>query len=212
LNPMAQKPHRGLLFVISAPSGVGKTTLIQRILSERPDLRFSVSCTTRPPRPGEVPGKDYHFLSDDEFDSGIESGRFLEWAGVHDRRYGTDGEQIENWLCGGTDVLLDIDVQGALQVRCSYPEAHTIFILPPSLVVLEQRLRKRETDSEEQITKRLLAAGREIQESPWYEFIIVNDELNEATTDLHAVLRACRCRMGSQASRLKPFLLSKTSI
>jgi guanylate kinase len=200
------------LFVISAPSGVGKTTLIQRILTECPDLRFSVSCTTRPPRPSEIPGKDYHFLSDDEFNSGIESGRFLEYARVHDRLYGTDGKQIENWLCSGMDVLLDIDVQGALQVRCSYPEAHTIFILPPSLAILEQRLRKRGTDSEDQITKRLFAAGREIQESAWYEFIIVNDELNAALADLHAVLRACRCRMAYQAFRLKPFLLGKTSI
>jgi guanylate kinase len=110
------------------------------------------------------------------------------------------------------DVLLDIDVQGALQVRCSYPEAHTIFILPPSMTILEQRLRQRGTDSEEQISKRLLAARREIQESAWYEFIIVNDQLNEAINDLHAVLRACRCRLASQAFRLKPFLLGKTSI
>lgn len=209
---MAPQPQKGLLFIISAPSGVGKTTIIQQVLSERPDLRFSVSCTTRQPRSGEIPGKDYHFLSDDEFNSWIESGRFLEWAGVHGRKYGTDGRQVEDWLRSGMDVLLDIDVQGALQVRCSYPTAHTIFILPPSLAILEQRLRSRGTDSEEQINKRLRTAGREIQEAPWYEFIIVNDVLDEAVADLLAILRACRCRTAHQASRLKPFLLGKTSI
>jgi len=203
---MISSEHQGQLFVVSAPSGVGKTTLIRAILPRRPDLMFSVSCTTRSPRAGEVPGRDYHFLGREEFENGIRSGRFLEWATVHGHYYGTDGDQIRRWREEGKDVLLDIDVQGARQVRCLCPDAHLIFILPPSLQVLEDRLKSRGTESPEQLKKRLAAARMEILQAPWYDFIVVNDMLEEGIADLEAILRACRCQRASRTAMLRPFL------
>lgn len=138
--------------------------------------------------------------------AGIEAGRFLEWAEVHGEYYGTDGMQVEHWLTAGRDVLLDIDVQGARQVRCTIPWAHTIFILPPSMEVLRERLINRGTESSEQLSRRLSTARREIQEAPWYEFIIINNELEEAIADLNAILRACHCQQQYQALYIKPFL------
>ncbi len=200
-------PHRtGQLFVISAPSGVGKTTLVRSLLRELPDLRFSISCTTRHPRQGEAEGKDYHFMTREIFLSGIKAGRFLEWALVHGEFYGTDGQELTRWLSAGNDVLLDIDVQGARQVRCICPDAHTIFILPPSLTALEQRLKARGTESSEQIAARLTAAGKELQEAPWYDFIVINDALEEAVSDLIAIIRALRCRRSAQVHRLNAIL------
>jgi len=185
--------------VVSAPSGVGKTTIIQSVLTRWPGIRFSVSCTTRSPRPGEVDGEAYHFLSREEFLRGIPAGRFMEWAEVHGEYYGTDGRQVEQWLSQGLDVLLDIDVQGARQVRCTHPSAHTVFIVPPSLDILAMRLENRGTESQEQLAMRLAAAHREMQEAPWYDYIIVNDALDEAVADFDAVLRACRCSSAIQS-------------
>lgn len=199
----------GQLFVVSAPSGVGKTTIIQSILSSRPELRFSVSCTTRSPRPGEVDGKDYRFLDREDFLQGIRAGRFLEWAEVHGSYYGTDGEQVKEWTAAGLHVLLDIDVQGARQVRCAFPSAQTIFILPPSMEVLAERLKKRGTESAEQLALRLAAAKREMQESPWYDYIIVNDTLDEAIADFNSVLRASLCKSALQAQKVKSLLFSQ---
>lgn len=202
---MLSSSQDGLLFVVSAPSGVGKTTLIRALCESWPELHYSVSCTTRAARAGEVPGKDYHFLSREDFLAGIEAGRFLEWAQVHGEYYGTDGRQVTDWLTAGDDVLLDIDVQGARQVRCAFPRAHTIFILPPSLEILRERLQNRGTETPEQLARRLAAARHEIQEAPWYEYLIVNDVLATAVADLNAVLRACRCQHRYQAPRLRPF-------
>ena len=202
----------GQLFILSAPSGVGKSTLIRRVLTESPKLKFSVSCTTRPMRPGEAPGQDYHFLCKDEFLSGISSGRFLEWAEVHGEYYGTDLHPIEKWLKAGNDVLLDIDVQGARLVRCVYPGAQTIFILPPSLPVLEERLRNRATETEEQLAVRFKAAQSEILEAPWYDFIVINDDLQEAIADLKAILRAARSNRFAQAARLRAFLRTVSGV
>ncbi len=195
----------GQLFIVSAPSGVGKSTIIRRVIAACPKLKFSVSCTTRPIRSGEVAGKDYHFLSREEFLSGISSGRFLEWAEVHGHLYGTDRRQVEKWLKAGNDVLLDIDVQGARLVRCAYPAAQTIFILPPSMHVIEERLRNRATETEEQFAIRVAAARREILESPWYDYIIINDNLQEAVEDLKAILRAGRSSRAARAAGLKDF-------
>ena len=200
--------NTGQLFVVSAPSGVGKTTLIQRIRPGWPELCFSVSATTRAPRPGEIDGQDYFFLSKEQFVQGIKEGRFLEWAHVHGEYYGTDSRPIKAWLREGKDVLLDIDVQGARQVRCAFPHARTIFILPPSMEVLRERLQKRGTESTEKMTGRLVAARGEIAEAVWYDFIIVNDDLEEAVEDLDAILRACHCQMARQAPKLKSFLHS----
>jgi guanylate kinase len=203
---MAQSNRSGQLFVISAPSGVGKTTLVRLLLRELPELRFSVSCTTRPPRPEEVDGREYHFMAREVFQAGIEAGRFLEWARVHGEYYGTDGLKVDDWLTAGKDVLLDIDVQGARQIRCVYPLAHCIFLLPPSFDALEQRLRARGTESPEHMALRLTAAGREMQEAPWYDFIVVNDVLEEAATELIAILRAAHCLRMAQAERLRAVL------
>jgi guanylate kinase len=197
----------GRLFIISAPSGVGKSTIIRKVIAACPNLQFSVSCTTRPIRSGEVAGKDYHFLSVEEFQRGIRSGYFLEWAEVHGHLYGTDRRIIEKWLKAGENVLLDIDVQGARLVRCDYPAAKTIFILPPSMHVLEKRLRDRATETAEQFAIRLAAARREILESPWFDFIITNDDLEEAVEDLKAILRASRSNRTSRAPGLKTFLM-----
>ena len=196
----------GRLFVVSAPSGVGKTTMVRAVHALHPDLRFSVSCTTRAARPREVPGEDYHFVSREEFVRGIQVGRFVEWAEVHGEYYGTDAGPLQGWLGEGRDVMLDIDVQGARQVRCSYPQAHTIFVIPPSLEVLRERLEKRGTESPEQVTKRLEAGRRELREAPWYDFIIVNDLLENAVSDFAGIIRACRCQRACQVHRLQPFL------
>lgn len=198
----------GQLFIISAPSGVGKSTIIRSVLAECPKLKFSVSCTTRPPRPEEVPGKDYFFIGKEEFRNGINSGRFLEWAEVHGEYYGTDVHPIEKWLKAGNNVLLDIDVQGARLVRCAYPTAQTIFVLPPSLNVLKERLRNRGTESEEQLAVRFAAAQRELLEAPWYDYIVINDDLQEAIADMKAILRAGRCSRAVQSTKLRAFLLS----
>ncbi|MCE5335865.1 MAG: guanylate kinase [Desulfobacteraceae bacterium] len=198
----------GQIFIISAPSGVGKSTIIRNVLAEVPKLKFSVSCTTRPIRPDEIDGKDYHFLAREDFLNGINSGRFLEWAEVHGQYYGTDVHPIERWLKEGNSVLLDIDVQGARLVRCAYPEAQTIFVLPPSLGVLEERLKKRATESEEQLAIRVEAAQRELMEAPWYDYIVVNDNLQVAIADIKAILRAGRCSRTAQAARLRAFLLT----
>ncbi|HYA42672.1 MAG TPA: guanylate kinase [Syntrophobacteraceae bacterium] len=198
----------GQLFIVSAPSGVGKSTIISKVIAACPKLQFSISCTTRPMRSGEVAGKDYHFISREEFARGIKSGRFLEWAEVHGHLYGTDGRIIEKWLKAGDDVLLDIDVQGARMVRCAYPSAITIFILPPSLDVLEERLRNRASETREQFAIRISAARREILESPWYDYIIINDSLQDAVDDLRAILRAGRSSRAMRAPKLKAFLMS----
>ncbi len=196
----------GLLFIVSAPSGVGKSTLIRSVLAECPNLKFSVSCTTRPPRPEEINGRDYVFIEKEEFLRGIDSGRFLEWAEVHGNYYGTDSRPIEEWLSAGQDVLLDIDVQGARMVRCAFPGAVTIFVLPPSFQELEERLKNRATESPEQLAVRFEAARRELFDAPWYDYVIINDDLKEAVADLAAVLRAGRCARIPQAPVLKKFL------
>jgi guanylate kinase len=200
---------RGHLYIVSAPSGAGKTTLIRIIREKRPEIRFSVSFTTRSPRPDELAGRDYHFVTRQEFLQGIDAGRFLEWAEVHGHFYGTEARQIEAGLAAGQDIILDIDVKGASQVRCSYPQAHTIFIVPPSLDVIDQRLRHRNTESEQQVEKRLTAARQELQLAPWFDFIVVNDVLEDAVTDLISILSACRCLGPHRTAGLKALLQPK---
>ncbi len=185
---------KGLLIVISAPSGTGKTTLVHMLLKEFPDLEFSVSYTTRPPRPGEVDGKDYHFVDRKTFERMIEEGDFLEWAEVYGNLYGTSRTQVLRALNEGRDVILDIDTQGALQVKKNFPEAVLIFILPPSLKELERRLRSRGTDDEETIERRLKIAREEIRRAPLYDYIVVNDVLEVAYENLRSIIRAEKLR------------------
>ena len=191
---MLSKKPRGLLIVISAPSGTGKTTLTRMLLEEFPHMEFSVSFTTRPPRPGEVNGRDYWFISKEEFLKRIEEGDFLEWAEVYGNLYGTSKSQVLKALNEGKDVLLDIDPQGALQVKRNFPEAVLIFILPPSLKELEERLRRRGTDTEEVIKRRLEIAREEIKRAPLYDYIIVNDVLEVAYSRLKSIITAEKFR------------------
>jgi len=182
--------EEGLLIVISAPSGAGKTTLTKLLLNEIPSLEFSVSFTTRPPREGEANGRDYWFVSREEFERRIREGDFLEWAEVHGNLYGTSKSQVLKALGEGRDVLLDIDTQGAIEVKKKFPEAVLIFILPPSLGELERRLRKRGTDEEEVIRRRLEFAREEIKKAPLYDYIVLNEEIEEALRRLVGIILA----------------------
>ncbi|MEJ5347591.1 MAG: guanylate kinase [Desulfosoma sp.] len=196
----------GHVFVLSAPSGVGKSTIVRAVLDRDPHVRFSVSCTTRSPRVGETHGVDYYFLTREAFENGIAEGRFLEWAEVYGNYYGTDRRLVESWLAQGLDVLLEIDVQGARKIRATDLDVTTLFILPPDMDTLEQRLRRRGTESEEVIRRRLETAQAEIREAPWYDYLIVNNALEEAVADVMAVLRATRCSRLRAYGALAPFL------
>ncbi len=187
-------PLKGLLVVVSAPSGTGKTTLCHMLLKEFENMEFSVSYTTRPPRKGEVNGKDYFFVSKEEFERMVEEGDFLEWANVYGNLYGTSKSQVLRALNEGKDILLDIDVQGALQVKKNLPEAVLIFIMPPSFDELERRLRNRGTDSEDVIKRRLETAKEEIKKAVYYDYIVVNDVLEVAFDKLKSIVTAEKCR------------------
>jgi guanylate kinase len=191
------------VIVVSAPSGAGKTTVLARVLAETRELRFSVSHTTRAPRDGENEGVDYHFVSREAFAALRDSGAMLEWAEVHGNLYGTCRSEVELARRDGCDVLLDIDVQGAAQVRERVPGAVSIFILPPSFEVLERRLRGRGQDDEPTIRRRLAAAGREIEDFERYDYAIFNDELGACVEDLKSIVRAARCRVDVVAGRAR---------
>ncbi|MBF0203133.1 MAG: guanylate kinase [Desulfamplus sp.] len=187
-----RRDTRGKIFVVSAPSGAGKTTLCTKILAQFPELSYSVSHTTRQPRASEKDGIDYFFITVNEFKKRIEANLWAEWAEVHGNFYGTSLDFIEVNLSKGNHLLLDIDVQGAKKIRQSFPEAITIFIMPPSIEVLEERLKKRETDSEEVIAKRIANAVNEIAQSSFYQHIIVNDNLEHAEKELATIIAQIR--------------------
>lgn len=187
--------RRGVMLVISSPSGAGKTTLSRQLLSESADIRLSVSATTRPPRPGEVDGKDYHFLDRAAFLDLRQSDGLLEWAEVYGNFYGTPRAPVEAALAAGQDVLFDVDWQGAESLRAAMPEdVVTVFILPPSVQVLEARLRARPGQSEDQTRRRLAAAADDIRRWSSYDFVVVNDDLSAAYAELVGILRAERVR------------------
>ena len=181
---MTTKNRKGTLFVFSGPSGAGKGTLLSRLFSELDDLGYSVSCTTRAPREGEQDGIDYHFISDEDFKRHIDSCDFLEWANVHSHRYGTLRSDVQKALDQGRDIILEIDVQGALQVKEKMPEAVTIFVAPPSLQILEQRFRGRGTEDEQELQLRLKNARQEMEQQERYDFTVVNDDLEVAASQL----------------------------
>jgi guanylate kinase len=183
---MSEKTTR--LFVIAAPSGAGKTTLVHATVMNSPDLRFSISYTTRPQRSNEVDGRDYHFVDTAEFDTLRTEGDLLESATVFDNLYGTSRKQVENILADGHNVVLEIDWQGARQVRESMPDCVTIFVLPPSLTELERRLRDRRTDSDEVIERRLRDAVSDMGRWDEFDYVIINDGLDQAVAKLEAVL------------------------
>lgn len=183
-------PEKPRLFVVSGPSGAGKDTLLTKVREFYPDLALTVSATTRPPREGEVDGVAYHFLTDEEFDRRVKAGEFLEWAQVHDHKYGTLRSEVDRWLGKGHSIVLEIDVQGALNVRKLYPDAVLVFIEPPSLDVLEQRLHRRGTEDEGSIRLRLATARREMGMADRYDVRIVNDDLDAAVRELLRTLRS----------------------
>ncbi len=187
-QPESKRSSSGRLYILSAPSGAGKTTLCQEILKHFSTIRYSISHTTRLPRPGEKDGVDYFFITEEEFVNGIQEGSWAEWAKVHDNYYGTSSRFLDNILLSGSDILLDIDVQGTMKIIKQYPDAITIFIMPPSLEKLNQRLRDRGTDSDEVIEKRLQNAKEEIERKGIYKHTVVNDQLEKAKQELFQII------------------------
>jgi len=184
---------KGPLIIVSGPSGSGKSTAIARLLDDMAKaalaLHLSVSATTRPPRPGEQDGVHYHFWTEEKFDRAVAAGEFLEWANVHGARYGTLRREVESYREQGIGVLLEIDVQGAAQIRARYPDCVSIFLRASSLAAYEQRLRKRGTESEEAIRRRVAAAQRELENAATYDREVINDDLDKAVADLSAIVR-----------------------
>ena len=191
----------GSVFMVVAPSGAGKSTLVNALLRQEPEITLSVSYTTRPPRPGEQHGREYYFTDGDDFRARQQRGEFLEWAEVHGNYYGTSRPMVEQEMKTGTDILLEIDWQGARQVKQQFPRAAGIFILPPSIAALEERLNKRGQDEPHIIARRLLAAGGEIAHAPEFEYVIINEEFNVALSEMSAIVRATRSRFAQQAAR-----------
>ncbi len=199
MTKSSQRTARGALgnlFVVSAPSGAGKTTLCKEIIDLFPRLRHSVSYTTRPARAGEVDGRDYHFVTREVFENMIAAGQFAEWAEVHGNRYGTAIATLQSAQQSGFDILLEIDCQGAAQIKKNYRQGVFIFILPPSLDELRRRLEGRGTDSDEIIARRIDNARGEIQEAIWYDYLVVNDDFAVALEQFKAIVLAENCRTG----------------
>ena len=197
---------QGNIFVISAASGTGKTTLIARLLQHHSDIRVSVSHTTRAPRRGEENGKHYHFVSVPEFERMIEEGQFVEYAKVYGNYYGTSTQSLESLTRQGVDVILEIDTQGAEQIRRLLPQAYSIFIAPPSLATLEQRLRQRAADAPQVIAVRLAEARNEIEQARLFDYLVVNDDLTAAEAALLHIIKSKRCRLENQTPFLNELL------
>jgi guanylate kinase len=180
--------ERGRLFVVSAPSGAGKTSLVKALMEREPAIQFSISYTTRKPRPNEVPGRDYHFVAPERFQQMVDDGEFLEHARVFDNSYGTGVRAVQEALRNGEQLLLEIDWQGARQVRERLPEARSIFILPPSRGALEERLKNRSTDSSSVIERRLRDAAQDIAHWKEFDYVVVNDRFERAIADLQSIV------------------------
>ena len=199
---MAESVHlnrRGVLFVLSSPSGAGKTTISKKMLGVDGDIALSISATTRPPRPGEVDGKDYHFVDTEAFKKMAAGGEFLEWAHVFGHRYGTPRARVEELLAAGKDVLFDIDWQGAQQLyQEAGPDVVRVFVLPPTMEELERRLRSRKTDSDEVIAARMARAANEISHWDGYDYVLINDNVDECYGEVMAILRAERLKRRRQ--------------
>ncbi|MDI7260809.1 MAG: guanylate kinase [Thermodesulfobacteriota bacterium] len=188
------KEGRGLIFIVSAPSGTGKTTLVRKVMEELPGLRFSISYTTRPPRANERDGKDYYFVTQTVFKEMVEKDRFLEWAEVLGNYYGTARVNMEALASERADLILDIDTQGAKRVKEKIDQAILIYLLPPSMEALQERLMRRGLDSPERIQFRLAQAKRDMEEANWYHHIIINERFEEAVQELKAIIIAERHR------------------
>ncbi len=199
---MSRTDHfSGSLFMVIAPSGAGKSSLVGALLAQEPTIKLSISYTTRAPRPKEEHGREYYFITEADFLEKRERGEFLESAKVHGNYYGTSQIRITEQMQAGTDVLLEIDWQGAQQVKELFPQAIGIFILPPSIADLEKRLKKRGQDDEQVIKRRVLAAEGEIAHASEFEYVIINEEFSTALSELNAIVKATRCRTAQQATR-----------
>lgn len=202
---MNQKKERGQLIVLSGPSGVGKSTVIAELFSQRSNIYFSVSYTTRQPRVGEQDGVNYNFVSREEFERMIADDELLEYAEYVDNYYGTSIKLIREKLDAGIDVLLDIEVQGAAKVRARCPDALFIFIIPPSFEELSRRLHRRNTDSEDVIAGRLAKARQEFREIPKYDYLVINDKVSNAVGEIEAIMTAAECRVDNRSQILSQF-------
>ena len=202
---MNQKKERGQLIVLSGPSGVGKSTVIAELFSQRSNIYFSVSYTTRQPRVGEQDGVNYNFVSREEFEGMIQRDELLEYAEYVNNYYGTSLKVIQEKLDAGIDVLLDIEVQGAAKVRARCPDALFIFIIPPSFEELSRRLHRRNTDSEDVIAGRLAKARQEFREIPKYDYLVINDKVANAVHEIEAILTAAECRVDCRSRMLAQF-------
>jgi len=198
---MTPTPSKGVLYIVSAPSGAGKTSLVKALLKTDPAIRLSVSYTTRAPRPGETDGRDYHFVSRERFEAMLAEGEFLEHAEVYGNFYGTSKDVIARDLDAGRDILLEIDWQGAAQVKAHFPQSASIFILPPSFNALRTRLNGRGQDSAEVIERRLAAAAHDVAHAGAFDYIIVNDDFDHALQDLVAITRSIRLEAARQLDR-----------
>jgi guanylate kinase len=198
--------RRGRLFVIAAPSGAGKTSLVRALMAKDPALRFSISYTTRPKRPAEKDGHDYYFVEADEFDRMAKAGEFLEYAQVFDHSYATPRRQAEEALAAGQNLILEIDWQGAQQVRRAMPECVSVFILPPSRAALEERLKARRTDSPEVIARRLRDAVADMSHWNEFDYVIVNDRFEKALEELEAIVAGRGEALGADRAELKPVI------
>ncbi|CDF57882.1 guanylate kinase [Thermobrachium celere] len=187
--------NKGLLIVISGPSGAGKGTICKALLEKHPEIKLSVSCTTRSPRQNEVEGINYYFITKEKFKEMIENDEFLEYAEVYDNYYGTPKANVERILNEGNDIILEIDIQGALKVKEKYPEGVFVFIMPPSMEELKNRIKKRGSETEESLIKRFKAAFQEINYVANYNYVIVNDVVEEAVKRLEAIIVAEKCRV-----------------
>jgi len=202
-KPLKSPPARGTLFIVSSPSGGGKGTLIRQVLAVVPNLSYSVSYTTRAPRLGEVDGREYFFVTRDIFDEMVAAGEFLEWACVHGNFYGTAKNQIAEETAAGEDIILEVDVQGAASVRQLLMDSVSIFILPPSLDVLRQRLLARGTDTPDQLAVRLCNAPNELRQYSAFDYVIINDEIDRAAGQLASIIYAERARCMRQESLVR---------
>lgn len=197
------------IIILSGPSGCGKSTLIGMLLGEYPELQFSVSHTTRPMRPGEADGRDYHFVTEARFAAMARAGRFAEWAEVHGHRYGTSWSEVRAKSGSGRTLLLDIDVQGARSIKRRFPEAMAVFVVPPDLAALKQRLRRRQRTLDREARRRLAAALKELRAYPLYDYVVVNDDLASALADLSCLVVAFQ-RQTARSGALVRRLLRRT--